>query len=104
MAISVDKKQSPNAKKQAAHRARLAEKGIKTRTVTIPSHLEAELVQIAHFLVDHPDFRFGPLMSPAGKLVNPFKPLGAKGRKAKRAEAAAIRAAKNNTQHSAVVA
>jgi hypothetical protein len=93
-----------NAQKQAAHRARLAEKGIATRTVRIPAALVPELVQITEFLTANPGFRFGPLLGADGKLVNPFKPLGAKGRKAKRAEAAAIRAAKNDTQHSAVVA
>ena len=85
------------AQKQAAFRNRMADKGLKSRTVFIPTHLEADLVQIAAFLAEHPDFKFGPLMSPAGKLVNPFKPLGSKGRKAKRAEAAAIRAQKANT-------
>lgn len=85
------------AQKQAAFRARRAEAGLKSRTVFIPAGIEADLVQIAQFLCEHPGYKFGPLMGPDGKLVNPFKPMGTKGRRAKRAEAAAIRASRANT-------
>ena len=86
-----------SAQKQAALRARRLEDGIINRGFWVREDLVPDVEQILRFLNANPGFRFGPLMGPDGKLVNPFKPVGTKGRKAKRAEAAAIKAAKNNT-------
>ena len=93
-----------SAQKQAAFLARKAELGLKSVTVLIPTDCEADLRVIARFMQDNPGCKFGMLRNAAGKQVNPFKTPGTTGRKAMRAKAAAIRAAKQNTVRGGVVA
>ncbi len=94
-----------SAQKQAAYLARQEAKGLKSVTVMAAPDCDVpDLREMMRFMIENPGHRFGPLMGPNGKLVNWRKPVGTKGRKAKRAEAAAIRAQKGNTAHGGVVA